>query len=435
MKRTWMVLAAMVAAVAGGCAHAGGTATKASPAQAAACPAPKVLLRGMSQPKAAVRYLADDALQGRLAGSAGERCAGDYLASEFKRLGLKPAGESGTYFQGLPLSTVLNPHFKGGTGRNVVGLLPGRDPSGPVVIVGAHYDHLGLGGPMSGSLAPDDMAVHHGADDNASGTAALLEVARGLARGPRPAATVIFVAFTGEEEGLLGSNYYAGHPTVPLTRARAMVNMDMVGRLGSGKLLVYGTGTATEWKTLLAQANRDSLRLEEIADGYGASDHTSFYERDVPVLHFFTNVHGDYHKPSDTWDKLDYAGIDRVAAMVQRVVREVADAPSPLTLQRGVGKPKEAAAVTPGYGAYLGTIPDFTPVEKGVKISGVRGESPAEKAGLKAGDVIVAFDDKEIKDLQGMTDGLRARKPGDSVKITVLRDGQPVTMTAVLGKR
>jgi len=402
------------------------------------CPAAGRMTAGMKQPQAAVRYLADDSLQGRLAGSPGERCAGAYLAAQFKRLGLKPAGDGGTYFQSLPLATVLNPHFKGGTGRNVVGLLPGRDANGAVVVVGAHYDHLGLGGPTSGSLAPDTVAVHHGADDNASGTAALLRVAERLAQGGRPEASILFVAFTGEEEGLLGSNYFAAHPAVALPRLRAMLNMDMVGRLGTGTLLVYGTGTAKEWPAILAvaDAGKDSLALKEIADGYGASDHTSFYERDVPVLHFFTNVHGDYHKPSDTWDKIDYAGIDRVAALVSRVATDVARRPASLTLIRGAGKPaaKDSAA-SPGYGAYLGTIPDFTPVEKGVKISGVRGGSPAETAGLKAGDIIVAFDEKEIKDLYAMTDGLRARKPGDTVKITMLRDGQALTVTAVLGKR
>ena len=403
------------------------------------CPSATGIVGGLKQPQAAVRYLADDSLQGRLAGSRGERCAGAYLAREFRRLGLEPAGDSGTYFQSLPLASVLNLHFQGGTGRNVVGLLPGRDAQGPVVVVGAHYDHLGLGGPMSGSLAPDDVGVvHHGADDNASGTAALLEVAGRLAREPRARASILFVAFTGEEEGLLGSNYFGLHPTVPLARMRAMLNMDMVGRLGTGKLLVYGTGTAAEWPGILATADagKDSLTLSEIGDGYGASDQTSFYSRDVPVLHFFTNVHSDYHKPSDTWDKLDYPGVERVAGLVARVAANVASRPAPLTLIRGAGKPEKADAVaTPGYGAYLGTVPDFTPVEKGVKISGVRGGSPAEKAGLKAGDIIVAFDDTEIKDLYAMTDGLRARKAGDSVRITVLREGQPVTMTAVLGKR
>jgi len=399
------------------------------------CPSPKSIVGGLAQPKAAVRYLADESLQGRLAGSPGERCAGDYLAAEFRRLGLKPAGDSGSYFQKLPLASVVNPHGPGGTGRNVVGILPGSSENGVVVVVGAHYDHLGLG--PFGSLVPDDVGVvHHGADDNASGVAALLDVAARLSKGPRPGASVVFVAFTGEEEGLLGSRYYAAHPATSLQQTRAMVNMDMVGRLGAGALLVYGTDTADEWKAILAVDNPDSLQLKEIGDGYGASDHTSFYEKDVPVLHFFTNVHADYHKPSDTWDKIDYAGIDRVAAMVGRVVRSAATLSQPLTLRRGAGKPeKEGAAATPGYGAYLGTIPDFSPVEKGVKLSGVRAGSPAEKAGLKPGYVLIAFDDVEIKDLQGMTDGLRARKPGDSVRITALRDGQPVTVTAVLGKR
>ena len=403
-------------------------------AQGPACPAARKITGGAGQPQATVRYLADDALEGRLAGSSGERCAADYLASELKRLGLKPAGDSGTYFQTLSLASVVNPHAPPGSGRNVVALLPGKSKSGDVIVVGAHYDHLGHG--PFGSLAPDDVgAIHHGADDNASGVAALLDVAQRLKKA-KPPLSVVFVAFTGEEEGLLGSRYYASHPAVALTRTRAMVNMDMVGRLGTNTLLVYGTGTADEWKDLLAAADRDSLKLNEIGDGYGASDHTSFYEKDVPVLHFFTNVHGDYHKPSDTWDKIDYPGIDRVAALVARVVDGVARRPGALPLRRGVGAPPRAeAAATPGYGAYLGTVPDFTPVEKGVKLSSVRAGSPAEAAGLKGGDIIVAFDDTEIGNLQDMTNGLRARKPGDSVRITVLRDGQPVTMTAVLGKR
>jgi len=397
----------------------------------ATCPAPSQVAHGLQQPRAAVRYLADDALEGRLAGSAGERCAGDYLAREFRRIGLAPAGDSGTYYQSLSVASIVNPHAAPGTGRNVVGILRGKGSGSTVVVVGAHYDHLGRG--PFGSLAPDDVgAVHHGADDNASGVAALLEVAQRLKK-HRPAVSVVFVAFTGEEEGLLGSRYYAAHPAVPLGDTRAMVNMDMVGRLGSQPLLVFGTGTADEWDGILRGADTDSLQLKETPDGYGASDHTSFYEKDIPVLHFFTNVHGDYHKPSDTWDKLDYSGIERVSAMVARVVDSVANRRMGLTLRRGVGKPPGQGAG--GYGAYLGTVPDFTPVEKGVRISSVRAGSPAEKAGLRGGDVIVAFDDTEIKDLQGMTDGLRARKPGDGVRITVLRDGQAVTMTAVLGKR
>ncbi len=400
----------------------------------AACPSPSQVAHGLKQPRAAVRYLADDALEGRLAGSAGERCAGDYLAREFHRLGLAPAGDSGSYFQSLSLASIVNPHAPPGMGRNVVGILRGKSDPTIAVVVGAHYDHLGRG--PFGSLAPDDVGVvHHGADDNASGVAALLEVAQRVKK-HRPAASVVFVAFTGEEEGLLGSRYFAAHPPMPLADTRAMVNMDMVGRLGSQPLLVFGTGTADEWEGILKAADVDSLQLKETPDGYGASDHTSFYEKDVPVLHFFTNVHGDYHKPSDTWDKIDYPGIDEVAAMVARVVDAVANRPSALTLRRGVGTPPgQGGPGTPGYGAYLGTVPDFTPVDRGVRISSVRAGSPAEKAGIRAGDIIVGFDDHEVADLQGMTNELRARQAGDSVRITVLRGGERVTVTAVLGKR
>ncbi|MBX6366326.1 MAG: M20/M25/M40 family metallo-hydrolase, partial [Gemmatimonadetes bacterium] len=319
------------------------------------------MTKGLVQPKAAIRYLADDRLGGRLAGSADERCAGDYIAAEFRRIGLEPAGDGGTYFQSLPLASAVNPHAPPGEGRNVVGLLRGSDPTlaAEAVVIGAHYDHLGHGG--FGSLAPGSTEVHNGADDNASGVGALLAVAERLAAGVRPARSVVFVAFTGEEEGLLGSAYYAAHPVVPLEKTRAMLNMDMVGRLGTQPLLVNGTGTAVEWAGVVeSAAAREGVPIAEKADGYGPSDQTSFYARDVPVLHFFTNVHGDYHKPSDDWEKIDFAGVERVARVVARVAAEVAGRAQALTVVRGVGAPPTQSSGG-GYGAYLGTVPDFTP--------------------------------------------------------------------------
>ncbi|HEV2131131.1 MAG TPA: PDZ domain-containing protein, partial [Longimicrobiaceae bacterium] len=168
--------------------------------------------------------------------------------------------------------------------------------------------------------------------------------------------------------------------------------------------------------------------------GYGASDHSSFYARDIPVLHFFTNVHDDYHRPSDVWEKIDYEGLNRVTSLLARLTRAVADRPAALTLQRGAGAPPRTAEGR-GYGAFLGTVPDFSPADRGVRISGVRGGSPAEQAGLKEGDVIVGMDEQEIADLYAFTDALRARKPGDGVCITVLREGQQLTLPAVLGSR
>lgn len=395
-----------------------------------ACPAPPAA----SGIAAAVRYLADDALEGRLAGSAGERCAGDYIAASFERMGLEPAGEDGTFFQQVPLASAANPHAPPGTGRNVVARLEGRDPvlRDEAIVIGAHYDHLGRGG--FGSLAPDQDAVHNGADDNASGVAALLAVAERLAADP-PARSVIFVAFTGEESGLLGSAHYTAHPAVPLERTRAMLNMDMVGRLGAGPLIVYGTGTADEWNGILdAAASAAGVELARKEDGYGPSDHTSFYLKDIPVLHFFTNTHEDYHRPSDDWERIDVQGIERVVQVVEAAARGAADRRAALTLRRGAGTPPSAAQGR-GYGAYLGSIPDYTPAERGVRIGGVREGSPADRAGLRAGDIIVGFDDQEIADIYAMTEALRARKPGDRVRIRVLREGRELTLTAVLGER
>jgi hypothetical protein len=401
------------------------------------CPDAAKLMAGHQGAMATVRYLADDALRGRLAGTPEERCAGDFIAKRFAALKLKPAGTDGTFFQEFPVASVTNPHApSGGTGRNVLAVLEGADPQlkNEFVIVGAHYDHLGMGafGSTSKNQTP---AIHNGADDNASGTAVMLEVAERLARGPRPARSVVFMAFSGEESGLLGSAHLANHPTFPLANSKAMINLDMVGRLGQGPLIVYGIGTANEWKQLVSDATakeRVAVTLQD--DGYGASDHTSFYLKDIPVLHLFTNVHGDYHNPGDDWQKIDAPGMNKIASIVTTLTAQAANKSTVITLRKGAGKPP-APAGGGGYGAYLGTVPDFTPVKYGVKISGTRENSPAAQAGLQPGDVIVKFDDRAIADLQGMTDALRTYKPGDKVKITVLRGDKEVVLDATFGKR
>ena len=402
------------------------------------CPDPGPVTSGLSLPLSAVRYLADDGLKGRLAGSDGERCAGEFIAREFARLGLKPGGENGTFFQSLDLASVLNPHAPGGTGRNVIATLEGSDPElkGEWVVVGAHYDHLGEGGTPN-SLAPGERAIHNGADDNASGVATVLWVAERLASGARPARSVAFIAFTGEESGLLGSAYYVNHPASGADPIVAMINLDMVGRLHGGTLLVYGVGTAVEWTALLEPAAaRAGVAIATKGDGYGPSDHTSFYLKDVPVLHFFTNTHGDYHKPSDDWEKIDSKGLTAVATIVGDVAAAAANSRPRLTLKRGAGEPpKPGSGTSRGYGAWLGSVPDFTPVERGVKLSGVTKGSPADTAGIRAGDVIVGLGTHDVADLQGMTDALRAHKPGDVVDVQVLRGGERVTLKVTLGSR
>jgi hypothetical protein len=405
-------------------------------AQDAACPDPAALTEGAALPLSAVRYLADDALGGRLAGSAGEQCAGAYIAAEFQRLGLRPAGEAGGYFQSLPLASSLNPHAPGGTGRNVIGALPGADPAlaDEWVVVGAHYDHLGEGGPNS--LAPNTRAIHNGADDNASGVAAMLAAAERLAAGPRPARSLLFIAFTGEESGLLGSAYFAGRPTVAPGRLVAMINLDMVGRLGEGPLIVYGVDTAEEWRQLVEPAAAEAgVRIATRGEGYGPSDHTSFYLKDVPVLHLFTNTHGDYHKPTDDWQKVDGPGLARVTAIVTEVARGAASSDRSLTLVRGAGRPPVQGQVAVGYGAYLGSVPDFTPVDRGVKLSGVTPGSPADTAGIQAGDVSLGIGEHDVADLQAMTDALRAHKPGDTVTIRLARANRAQTVEVTLGSR
>jgi hypothetical protein len=406
-----------------------------APAEAETCPAPAGIIRGATGALADVRYLADDALHGRLAGSEGERCAGDYIAGEFGKLRLRPAGDNNTFFQSLPLASALNPHAAGGTGRNVIAALDGTDPrlKEEWIVIGAHYDHLGEGSNGS-SLAPGDPAIHNGADDNASGVSVVLSAARAFAAGARPARSILFIAFTGEETGLLGSAYFVAHPSIT-GRMTAMINLDMVGRLGAGPLIVYGVDTAEEWRALVdPAAARAGIAIATRGEGYGPSDHTSFYTKDIPVLHLFTNTHVDYHKPSDDADKIDAAGLEKVTKMVVGIVGEAAARPQQLTLRRGAGEPP--SSTNKGVGStYLGSVPDFTPVDRGVKLSGVTPGSPGDKAGLRAGDIIVGMGALDVADLQGLTDALRAHKPGDTVPLRVLRDGKPLTLQVTLGQR
>ncbi len=393
------------------------------------CPA---FTEAQGAPIETVRYLADDALQGRFSGTPGERCAGSYIAARFESLGLEPAGTDG-YFQSLPLASAATPHAPAGTGRNVLALLPGSDPAlrSSVVIIGAHYDHLGLGDFASTGEAGQ---IHNGADDNASGVAAILEAARTLTGGPRPSRSILFIAFTGEELGLIGSSYYTKNPTLPLSETVAMVNLDMVGRLEGGTLIVYGTGTAPEWEQLIPSANEDvGIDLVFEASGYGPSDHTSFYSSDIPVLHLFTNVHADYHKDTDDWEKIDPEGLVQVARFTAGIASLVANRRTQLTLIPGVGERAETGST--GYGAWLGTVPDFTPVEHGVLLAGVTAGSPGEAAGLVKGDVLIGIGDADVATLQDFTDILRLHKPGDEVVLRFVRDGETHEAPTRLGDR
>ncbi len=537
-----------------------------------------------------VRYLADDGLEGRAVGSAGARCAADYVAERFRALGLQPAGPEGSFFQPFPIrkgaelgpqnnlvvdgttydldtdwtpagfsgskglagelvwagyglsspgnphdadtridisgkvavfawgdpdaphgiSMRGDPHFKatvaagrdaagaiflapsgmplpgladeirgmldmpvavvsgsvaeevraaaerGGSvwletdvrearvdARNVAALLPGSDPGlrDEYVIIGAHYDHLGLGG--EGSLAPDSRDIHNGADDNASGTAAVIEIARLLSEGPRPERSVLFLAFTGEERGLWGSTYFVGNPTVDLDGVVAMLNLDMVGRVVDDAITVFGFATAEEWGTVVDEANAsltDPLAVAKAPDGFGPSDHAAFHGEGLPVLHFFSNTHADYHRPSDDWQKINAGGIDRVSQLTAAVARSLASPDISLTAtpQERPSAPTQTSSASSsggGYGPYLGTIPDMTPRDSGLRLTGVREGSPAEEGGLQAGDVVVEFAGRAITDIYSYTYALQDHAPGDEVEIVVERDGERMTLSVTLGER
>ena len=390
-----------------------------------------------------VRYLADDRLAGRKLGSPGADSAAEYLARRFQRLGLQPGPQG--WFQSFTVDPTAPAAAhaglaNGAAGRNVVAVLIGHDRRlrDEIIIVGAHYDHLGLGG--FGSMAPDSIGqVHNGADDNASGTAAILAIAKRL-KDHRPARTIVFIAFTGEEEGLLGSAYYTKHPLYPMDRTVAMLNFDMVGRLRHDRLIVYGAATALEWPRLLDSLNAGyHFDLKASGDGYGPSDHASFYALKRPVLHFFTDLHEDYHRPTDDAPLISSEGIARVADFAADVVGVIGDRATLLTFvdlpppQPAAGT--SATAVTPGYGAYLGSIPDMSESPGGVRIMGVRTGSPAETAGLKGGDIIVRMGDVDVADLQGMTAVLRSHRAGDTVDLVYLRDGQRITTKVTFGVR
>lgn len=384
-----------------------------------------------------IEFLAADALEGRGVGTAGLDSAASYIAGRFEETGLRPHHPLG-FLQWFAIDSSAPAAAHAGLGgadvSNVVGVLPGwGDLASQAVVVGAHYDHLGYGG--FGSLDSDSVnVVHNGADDNASGTAVMIEVARMLqARETDHARTVVFVAFTAEEMGLIGSSYYVNHPVVTSDSTYAMINLDMVGRLTDDKLAVFGAETAEEFPLLLDSINRGfAFDLAASGDGFGRSDQQSFFTAKIPVLHFFTGTHEDYHRASDDSHRTNAAGAARVAAFVAALTWNLATRIAPLTF---VDAEPRQMTTSGGYGAYLGTIPDMTGSPNGVRLSGVRAGSPADEAGVRAGDIIVGIGEFDIADLYEMTDALRAHKPGQTVTVRVRRGDDVVELTATLGQR
>jgi aminopeptidase YwaD len=326
------------------------------------------------------------------------------------------------------------------TVNNILAYLPGQTDE--YVIVGAHYDHLGRGN--IDSLAPSQIGqIHPGADDNASGTAGVLELARLLAsQSGQLKRGILFMDFAGEELGLLGSAEWVKQPTRPLEKAVAMINMDMIGRIKDDKVYIGGVGTGSTFQQILGQAKKDQpqdsrFKIETSASGYSSSDHTSFVAKKIPVLFFFSGLHSDYHKPSDTWDKINAPSAAKLLDFVANVAVQLANANAEDTpkFQTVIEEKPPSGGGGAGYGPYFGSIPDFGEIPNGVKFADVKPGSPAAKAGLKAGDVLIQFGDKPIKNLYDFTDALRRSKIGDVVEVKVLRDGQPVTASVKLEQR
>ncbi len=316
--------------------------------------------------------------------------------------------------------------------KNVIGVLDGVGPlANETVVIGAHYDHVGRGG--EGSLAPGSMEIHNGADDNASGTIALIELARRfVAREKKPSRRLVFIAFTGEELGLLGSAHYVKEPVFPLDTTVAMLNMDMVGRLKDDKLTIFGTGTAPRWEKLVDDLGKEyGFQVTKKPGGFGPSDHSSFYGKKIPVLHFFTGTHRDYHRPGDDWDKINSQGMRRVVEVIEQIVLDVAD--SPERLQYVAVKSAESMR-RGGSRPYFGSIPDFSEKSDGYALMGVSPNSPAEKAGLKAGDIIQKINNTKIGNLSDFDLALRKLKGGDTIKVVVKRGNDEKTFDVTLDK-
>lgn len=322
-----------------------------------------------------------------------------------------------------------------GSTTNVVGLLPGTDPElrDESLVIGAHYDHLGRGG--EGSLAPDQIGtIHYGADDNASGTAAVMALARAFAARGGLSRTLVFAAFAGEELGMLGSSEYVKRPATPLENTVLMVNLDMVGRLRERRLYVFGAESGTDLRTVVTRAAQGlPLTLRLRGDPLAPSDHTPFYLRERPVLLLSTGIHGAYHRPGDTWEKINAEGMETILTFAARLIERVGSANSPPVYVELARPPLRRSA---GYGPFFGVVPDFGESDRpGVKLGGVRPGSPADRAGVKAGDIIVRFADLEVHTLYDLTFALRAARPGDRVQVILLRDGREVLAEATLEPR
>jgi len=379
----------------------------------------------IGQIKSDVTYLADDKLEGRRTGTAGEKLAAEYISKRYQELGL--VAIDGSYLQHFKTSGASNPHedhqHGGGgevvNGMNVIGFLDHGAKT--TVVIGGHYDHLGYGGKGSGSLSPTKNQIHNGADDNASGIATLLQLAALLKH--VKSNNYLFMSFSGEEQGLLGSSFWVKNPTLALSKINYMINMDMVGRLNEERTLaINGTGTSPSWDTAIDKANRYDLKVVKSESGVGPSDHTSFYYQDIPAIQFFTGAHKDYHKPTDDVELVNFDGIKDITLYIHDIIVELDDDPR-LVFTKTVN----ASAMQTDFKVTLGVMPDYLYNEGGMRIDGVNENRPAYNADMKAGDIVIQVGHVEVTDMMTYMKALGAFEKGQTVDVTILRDGKKMT--------
>lgn len=375
-----------------------------------------------------VYFLADDSQEGRETGSEAEKTSANYLAERFKNMGLVPKGSDG-YLQPFTFKPKTNPHAEVTyntnkedstiTGLNVIAYINNNAEN--TVIIGAHYDHLGFG--SEGSLyRGEGIEIHNGADDNASGVAVMMNLAKRL-KGKNINNNYLFISFSGEEMGLLGSNYFVKNPTIDTKKVNYMINMDMVGRLKEDKsLAIYGVGTSPKFSQTLF-ANNSDFKLIEKKSGIGPSDHTSFYLADIPVLHFFTGQHEDYHKPTDDAEKLNYEGMDAISTYMFDIITDL-DNEGRLVFRKTKNESEEA----PDFKVTLGVIPDYLYDDKGMRIDGVSEERPAQRAGMIKGDVVIKVGEYEVTDMMSYMKSLSKFEKGQKTVVIVERNGAPLEL-------
>lgn len=373
-----------------------------------------------------IKALADDSLQGRGTGTRGEQLASQYIQSAFKEMKLMPRGDDQTYLQSFSFKGGVHGEGEPGTASNVIAFLDNQALT--TIIIGAHYDHLGTTGLGSSLDANPENKIHNGADDNASGVAGVIELAGYFSSNDiKENNNFLFLAFSGEELGLLGSKHFTEHAPVSLDQVNFMINMDMIGRLDPQNKTVFvnGTGTSAVWEPMLKKLQSKPLGIKTDSSGVGPSDHTSFYLKDIPVLHFFTGAHRDYHKPSDDWDKINAYGEAEVLKLIVNIIENLDTQPKLkfLKTKSNIQTSRSAFKVT------LGIMPDYASYGDGLKVDGVTDGRPGHKAGIRTGDVIIRMGAYAVKDIQTYMDALGKFGKGQTIIIQVKRNDQIVDLS------